>query len=98
MSRTDWGVLTPAVFEVLLGTRNINRAHHCQISLSIMLFCSHELGISSCWAERSIKTPNAIHVLPVFCLLLFPHPVNIVAWHLCILCTPKCRKPHNIPE
>lgn len=37
--------------------------------------------------QRSIEASNAVHVLPVLGLLLFPDSVDVIAGHFRVLCT-----------
>ena len=35
--------------------------------------------------QRPVKSPNAIHILPILRLLLFPHAIHVVSLHLGVL-------------
>lgn len=36
-------------------------------------------------AQRPVEPANTVHILPVFRLLLLPHPVNIIPLHFRVL-------------
>jgi hypothetical protein len=53
---------------------------------------------SSRWAQWSVETSNTVHVLPVFGLLLLSDSVDVVSWHLGVLCAFERGETHHLPK